>query len=151
MNVPHSHQRTIAISSDDVEHRTHEHDRLMIINDALVERNLQLRELLDTQRTVLDALQRFVVAVSHALVTSRRSLAPDPRRIVSRKHLAGLTKRQQEILAMVVAGLPSKRIALILGISRRTVENHRASIMTKTGASSLPELTQLTLMAGDDG
>lgn len=50
-------------------------------------------------------------------------------------------------MALVIAGQPSKVIAADLGISRRTVENHRASIMRTTGAKSLPELARLTLAA----
>jgi len=42
---------------------------------------------------------------------------------------------------------PSKNIAADLGISQRTVENHRASIMTKTGTKSLPALARLALAA----
>ena len=48
-------------------------------------------------------------------------------------HVAGLTSRQRQIMDMVLAGHPSKNIAADLGISQRTVENHRASIMKKTG------------------
>lgn len=62
-------------------------------------------------------------------------------------HMAGLSPRQHEIMTRVLAGQPSKIIAADLGISQRTVENHRATIMKKTGAKSLPELARLALVA----
>lgn len=62
--------------------------------------------------------------------------------------LAELSPREREILKLVLAGHPSKNIAADLDISRRTVENHRASIMRKTGATSLSELIRLALAAG---
>jgi two-component system CheB/CheR fusion protein len=62
-------------------------------------------------------------------------------------HLAGLTQRQREIMNLVLAGHPSKNIAADLGISQRTVENHRASIMKRTGSKSLPALARLALVA----
>ena len=133
---------------DGVPHSTHEHTRVAVINDALVARNLQLLDLLEQQQHALDALQAFVVAVSRALETTRMSFSPDPRQSISQQQLVNLTERQREVLAMVVAGHPSKRIAATLGISQRTVENHRASIMTKTGATSVPALTQLVMIAG---
>ncbi len=61
--------------------------------------------------------------------------------------VARLTPRQREIMAMVLAGHPSKNIAADLGISQRTVENHRASIMHKTGTCSLPALARLAVAA----
>ena len=59
--------------------------------------------------------------------------------------LADLTPRQRQVMALVLAGHPSKIIAADLTISRRTVENHRAAIMRRTGATSLPALVRLSL------
>jgi two-component system CheB/CheR fusion protein len=61
--------------------------------------------------------------------------------------LAKLTPRQHQIMALVLAGHPSKNIAADLCISQRTVESHRASIMKKTGSKSLPALARLALAA----
>ncbi len=61
--------------------------------------------------------------------------------------VAGLTTRQHQIMDMVLSGHPSKNIAADLGISQRTVENHRASIMKKTGSKSLPALARLAVAA----
>jgi two-component system CheB/CheR fusion protein len=66
-------------------------------------------------------------------------------------HVAELTPRQRQIMDMVLAGHPSKNIAADLGVSQRTVENHRASIMKKTGSKSLPALARLALAASKDG
>jgi FixJ family two-component response regulator len=63
----------------------------------------------------------------------------------------GLTKRQHEVLALVLAGHPSKNIASDLGISRRTVESHRAAIMQRTGATSLLALARLAIGADVGG
>jgi len=62
-------------------------------------------------------------------------------------HIASLTPRQREIMERVFAGQPSKNIAADLGISQRTVENHRASIMKKTNTKSIPALVRLVLAA----
>ena len=64
--------------------------------------------------------------------------------------LAGLTSRQHQVMELVLAGDASKIIAFKLGISQRTVENHRASVMRKTGSKSLPALARLALAANTD-
>ena len=87
-----------------------------------------------------------MTAVSRALAAIRMPFSSDARRLRSRKQLATLTPRQREVLSMVVAGAPSKRIASALGISQRTVENHRAEIMHRMAVRSLPELARKVLM-----
>lgn len=67
----------------------------------------------------------------------------------ARKRLAGLTPRQRDIMARVLEGHPSKNIAADLRISQRTVENHRAAIMKKTGSTSLAALARLAYIASE--
>lgn len=59
-----------------------------------------------------------------------------------------LSRRERQVLEAIVAGLTSKEAARKLGISPRTVETYRASLMTKTGANSVPHLVRLSIEAG---
>ena len=54
--------------------------------------------------------------------------------------LSALTAREREVLNLVVKGLPNKLIAKQLGISHRTVEQHRSHIFDKLGVTSVAEL-----------
>lgn len=58
---------------------------------------------------------------------------------------AGLSAREREVLALVTAGLSSKAAAACLGVSPRTVENHRARIQGKLGLHGTAELTRFAL------
>jgi PAS domain S-box-containing protein len=58
-----------------------------------------------------------------------------------------LTGRQREVMTLVLEGHPNKVIAARLGISQRTVENHRAKVMARTGSESLPDLARLAQSA----
>lgn len=66
----------------------------------------------------------------------------------SAQRLESLSDREKDVLRGLLAGHPNKTIAYDLGLSPRTVEVHRANLMTKTGASSLSELVRLALRAG---
>ena len=59
-----------------------------------------------------------------------------------------LTPRERDVLEHVIAGRPNKLIAFELGISPRTVEIHRAHLMEKMKAGSLPELVRVAFAAG---
>jgi two-component system, chemotaxis family, CheB/CheR fusion protein len=86
-------------------------------------------------------------SIEHALEHTRDSAKLSVRREAAATRLAGLTARQHQIMELVLAGHPSKNIAADLGISQRTVENHRAAVMKKTGSHSLSALIRLALVA----
>lgn len=61
--------------------------------------------------------------------------------------LQALTSREQDVLDGLARGLPNKTIAYDLGISPRTVEIHRANLMTKLGVRSLSEALRIAFAA----
>jgi len=66
----------------------------------------------------------------------------------ARQCCSTLTRREREILRLVVAGNSNKDIGNQLGISHRTVELHRMRIMHKTGAQNVVELVNIAMTAG---
>ena len=93
----------------------------------------------------------LLASIERALEQSRDSNKLVAWRESAASHIAGLTQRERQIMVLVLAGHPSKNIAADLGISQRTVENHRASIMKKTGTKSLPALARLAVAAAESG
>ena len=61
--------------------------------------------------------------------------------------LQALTPRERDVLEGLAQGLPNKTIAYDLGISPRTVEIHRANLMTKLGVRSLSEALRIAFAA----
>lgn len=86
----------------------------------------------------------LIASVEATLGQLRIAAERDAQDAGSTARLALLTPRQHQILELILAGCPSKIIAADLGISQRTVENHRAEIMKKTGSRSIPALVQQT-------
>jgi len=87
----------------------------------------------------------LLVSIEGALDQAEDSVALSARHAAVAKCIAELTPREHEVMDLVLAGHPSKNIAADLGISQRTVENHRASIMKKTGSKSIPGLIRFAL------
>ena len=58
----------------------------------------------------------------------------------------GLSPRERQVLDGLLAGHPNKTIAYDLSLSPRTVEVHRANLMTKMGAKSLSELVRMAML-----
>ena len=67
------------------------------------------------------------------------------------RDLPPLTPREKAVLSALVAGRSNKEIAREMGISHRTVEVHRASLMTRLGARNLAEAVRMAMAAGLDG
>lgn len=75
-----------------------------------------------------------------------RDVQRHERLIIEREYqqrLTNLTPREIEVANLLAAGHLNKSIGQLLGISHRTVENHRARIMDKTGVTNLIELANL--------
>ena len=68
----------------------------------------------------------------------------------ARVRLDALTPREREVLQGLARGHPNKTIAFDLDISPRTVEIHRANLMTKLGVASLSEALRIAFAAGLD-
>ena len=64
--------------------------------------------------------------------------------------LQALTPRERDVLEGLVRGHPNKTIAYDLDISPRTVEIHRANLMSKLGVASLSEALRIAFAAGMD-
>jgi len=74
--------------------------------------------------------------------------APDWTALEAQRRIAMLSPREQEILQLLVQGHSNKQIALLLKISPRTVEVHRANLMTKLGVYNLPSALRIALASG---
>lgn len=61
--------------------------------------------------------------------------------------LRSLSSREMQVLKALLQGHPNKTIAYDLNLSPRTVEVHRANVMTKMGAASLSDLIRMALLA----
>jgi FixJ family two-component response regulator len=65
-----------------------------------------------------------------------------------RDRYASLTRREQEVMALVVAGRLNKQVGAELGISEITVKAHRGQVMRKMKAESLPDLVRMYARLG---
>ena len=70
------------------------------------------------------------------------------RQVNAREKLGTLTRREQQVMHHVVAGMPNKLIAYDLGISEKTVKAHRGRVMSKAGAKSVVDLVTTSRLAG---
>lgn len=91
--------------------------------------------------------QVLIDAIHSALDNRSEPIATHPLSTEIRKNLATLSERERQVLDGLVSGLPNKTIAYDLGISPRTVEIHRANVMSKMGAGSLSHLVRMALIA----
>jgi FixJ family two-component response regulator len=85
----------------------------------------------------------LISAIRNALERSRVALARDAELDELRARYDSLTSREQQVMALVVAGLLNKQVGGELGISEITVKAHRGRVMQKMKADSLATLVKL--------
>lgn len=84
--------------------------------------------------------------VRHALARSEALQLDYSELVKLRERFAMLTAREQEVLALLAEGAPTKLIARHLNISPRTAETHRARVLEKMEARSLSVLVKQVLL-----
>ena len=86
--------------------------------------------------------QLLLDRVEQAIAISAKRRRERVKRATVEARLATLTPREKQVLEGIIAGRQNKVIAENLGISMKTVEQHRARIMEKMHAASLAELVR---------
>ena len=89
--------------------------------------------------------QKLIDTVHQAIERSRQKLDKAHRRRSIEAMYARLTERERDVFAAVVEGRTSKEIAYDLGLSNRTIEVHRKSIMDKMAVRNVAELVRLAM------
>ena len=85
-------------------------------------------------------------AIRDALERSHAALDHEAEMQVLRDRYASLTRREREVMGLVVSGLLNKQVGGELGISEITVKAHRGSMMGKMRADSLADLVRMAQM-----
>ncbi len=83
--------------------------------------------------------------VETMLRTARERRMEKERRTLNQSLIDKLTPREQQVLERIVSGRLNKQIADDLGISIKTVEAHRASIMDKTNSGTVADLMRVVM------
>jgi FixJ family two-component response regulator len=90
----------------------------------------------------------LLVAIRHALERSRAALLDESEMQALWTCYASLTRRERDVMALVVSGLLNKQVGGELGISEITVKAHRGQVMRKMKADSLPDLVRMAARLG---
>lgn len=98
-------------------------------------------------RTVLESLRAGAADFIGKQELHRLSSAVDTA-LAQRAPLRKLSRRQREVFRLLASGVTMRDIASKLGLSRKTVETHRAQVMARLGARHVPELVRMAIRMG---
>ena len=91
--------------------------------------------------------QRLIDRIQQAIEKSRSQKVSLQRRQEARDRMKKLSSREQQVLNCIVAGFSNKKMARELDISIKTIETHRANLMSKMKSGSVSELVRVALLA----
>lgn len=91
---------------------------------------------------------KLLEALDKAFATLDQRMSKGEKEQDARRKIAGLSKREREVMQGLLDGLPNKIIAFKLGLSIRTVESFRATLMEKLGVRTVSAAVRLALLAG---
>lgn len=89
--------------------------------------------------------QALLEYVQRAVVQDAAARADNRERARVGERLSRLTRREREVMGLVIEGLSSKDIAAKLDVSFKTIESHRSKVMRKMRAKSVPHLIHMNL------
>ncbi len=89
---------------------------------------------------------KLIAAIDEALSRARANQSEQQRRHRSASMLSELTPREREVMQLVVLGRHNRDIGPELGISVRTVEVHKARLMSKLGVDNVADLVRISLL-----
>jgi FixJ family two-component response regulator len=95
-----------------------------------------------------DEGDEMLAAIASALAEVGRATEVKVDTDIARASIAGMSERGRQVLEFLLAGGTNKKIARQLGLSPRTVELHRASVMKQLGVKTLPEAVLMATAAG---
>jgi len=89
---------------------------------------------------------KLIAAIDEALTRARANQSAQQRRKRSANLLSELTPREREVMELVVLGRHNRDIGPALGISVRTVEVHKARLMSKLGVDNVADLVRISML-----
>jgi DNA-binding NarL/FixJ family response regulator len=111
--------------------------------DGYVLKNGRAAEIVTAIREVMKGGSYFSPTVAREIVEQLRSPRPE-----SEDPFSLLSNREREVLRLIAEGLSAKEVAAELGISSKTVEAHRTSVMRKLNVRKATELVRYALRHG---
>lgn len=95
--------------------------------------------------------KKLIQAIDEAFLSETSALRDLQQQNTVARLLRALTPREREVMDFVVKGSHNREIARALGISVRTVEVHKARLMTKLGVGNVADLVRISMLGNDPG
>lgn len=97
---------------------------------------------------VIDAIRAIAAGSTYFSGKARAAVSIELPKSDDPRSIAGLTPRERQVLQLIAEGSSSKRAAAILGVTKKTIDHHRQSLMSKLDLHTVAELTKFAIRHG---